>query len=68
MTEGLCCRCGHGLSLPRHGTDLPIRWCDLFKEDKIGVLECDRKVGTAGNHVVLCGFAVPIADIIEVMR
>jgi len=48
MTEGLCCRCDHGLSLPRHGTDLPIRWCDLFKEDKIGVLECDRYVGRSG--------------------
>ena len=32
------------------------------------LLRHGEKVGTAGNHVVLCGFAVPIADIIEVMR
>jgi len=43
MMEGhLCCECGHGISLPRHGTELPIMWCDEFKEDKIGVRECDR--------------------------
>jgi len=33
------------------------------------LLRHGEKVGTAGNHVVLSGgFAIPIADIIEVMR
>ena len=32
------------------------------------LLRHGERVGTAGDHVVLCGFAVPIADIIGVMR